>query len=67
MIEEAWSAFRQAGDLLASSVVLIGQGGIADGWHDRLAAEGISSEAIDSEATADCFVRGISLLVHACD
>ena len=67
MIEEAWTAFRQAGDLLASSVVLIGQGGIADGWHDRLAAEGISSEAIEPDATAECFVRGISLLVNACD
>lgn len=63
IIEEAWTAFRQAGDLLAGSVVLIGQGGIADGWRDRLTAEGIRSETIDPEATAECFVRGINQLV----
>lgn len=67
MIEEAWAAFRQAGDLLAGSVVLIGQGGIADGWRDRLAREGIRCETIEPDATAECFVRGISLLVGNCD
>lgn len=66
LIEEAWGAFSKAGNLLNRSVVLIGQGGIAAGWEDRLSAEGVSFETMDSEATAECFIRGIARLVHRC-
>lgn len=52
-------------DLPGESVLLIGEGGVAQAWRLLLAESGIASDILPSEATSIAFVHGILALLAA--